>query len=89
MATMTDTTTDHFPRDSRCRVARPERIDIGDDVLERNDVIARREGRSVRSLDREDGFGAPFTFIGGVKYRPMRAYLEYRLSQIRNREAAA
>jgi len=83
---MTDTTLSKdeiAPRDGRCRVTRPERIDIGSDILIRNDVLAKAEGVSVRSLDSGDARGDPFTFIGGIKYRPLRGHQEYRANQIR------
>jgi hypothetical protein len=82
---MTDTANTALPehRDSRCRVSRPERIDIGDDTLVRNDVKAGEEGRSDASLNAEDSFGAPYTYVGGVKYRPEKLYREYRMSRIR------
>jgi hypothetical protein len=69
-------------RDSRCRVTRPERIDVGSDVLLRNDLIAKKCGTSERSVNRGDAEGAPYAYIGGVKYRPEKAYQEFLASRI-------
>jgi hypothetical protein len=45
--------------DPRRRERRPERIEIGGEVLLRNDVQARQLGCSERSVDRGDKDGAP------------------------------
>jgi hypothetical protein len=72
------------------RHTRPERISIGTDELVRNDLIAREQGASERSINRGDAKGAPFTYIGGIKYRPIKAYREFLAAQIqvlgRNRQ---
>jgi hypothetical protein len=81
---MTDTTT----TDSRCRSARPERITVADEVFVRNDVLAREQGTSTRTIDRGDAHGAPYTFVAGVKYRPERAYHAFMLSRIQVRGQA-
>jgi hypothetical protein len=65
------------------RDVRPERIVIGNETMIRNDVVARDQGRSERGLNREDRLGAPFLLIGGVKYRPMERYEQFKLTQIR------
>jgi len=70
------------PLDPRCKLSRPERIDIGDDVLVRNDVIAKTEGTSERTVNRNDPRGAPYVLIGGVKYRPLKRYQQWRVSGI-------
>jgi hypothetical protein len=72
-------------RGTRRRQERPERIDIGTDVLVRNDIIAAVQGGSVRSLNREDARGAPYILINGVKYRPERGYREYLASKVQRR----
>jgi hypothetical protein len=64
------------------RSKRPERIDIGFDILVRNDLVARELGTSERTVNRGDAQGAPYTFIGGIKYRPERAYREYLAGRI-------
>lgn len=74
--------------DSRCREAHPERIDVGSEVLVRNDVCAKSYGVTTKTLDRGDPHGAPYTYIGNVKYRPERAYREYVLSKIKTRGQA-
>jgi len=74
---------DEKKMDSRCRSARPERIDIGDDELVRNDIIARDERRSERGLNRGDADGAPYTYVGAVKYRPIKRYQKFLASRIR------
>ena len=55
------------PLDPRCKLSRPERIDIGDDVLIRNDVIAKTEGTSERTVNRNDPRGAPYVRVFGGK----------------------
>jgi hypothetical protein len=72
--------------DPRCRAARPERIDIGDDVLVRDDILAKEKGITTRTLGRGDALGAPFTYIGNVKYRPQRAYHHFMASRIQVRK---
>ena len=86
---MSDTTTTAYTitastvRDSRCKTSRPERIAIGDDTWVRNDVQADSEGRSERSLNEDDARGAPYAFIGNVKYRPLKRYHEWQTRGIR------
>jgi hypothetical protein len=68
----------------RClRVERPERIAIGDDTMVRNDILAAELGCNVRTLNRGDKDGAPFILIGGVKYRPLRAYHKFLSGRIK------
>ena len=67
------------------RSARPERIDLGDDVAVRNDLIAKEEGRSERALNGEDAHGAPFLYISKVKYRPIAKYRAYLAGKIQVR----
>lgn len=64
------------------RLTRPERIDIGDDELVRNDLVARETGVSERSLNRGDANGAPFTYVAGIKYRPIKKYRQFLAAQI-------
>jgi hypothetical protein len=70
------------PLDPRCKLARPERIDIGDDVLVRSDLIAKAEGTCERTVNRNEARGAPYVLIGGVKYRPLKRYQQWRASTI-------
>jgi len=64
------------------RKMRPERIVVGDEVFERNDLTAARYGGSERTLNRGDRHGAPYRFFNGVKYRPVKRYEEYVLRGI-------
>jgi len=70
----------------RHRAGRPERIDIGDDELLRNDLVAKGCGVSERTVNRGDARGAPYVLIGGVKYRPIRRYRQYLIKQIKQHE---
>jgi hypothetical protein len=80
-----DTTTE--PRlDPRRRELHPERLVIGDETFIRNDVQAKELGISERSVNRDDRRGAPFVFIGGVKYRPQKRYADFVLSRIQVRQ---
>ena len=74
--------------DPRCRAARPERIDIGTDMLVRNDLIAKQQGTSERTVNRGDADGAPFIYIGAVKYRPEKGYQIYLAGRIQRRGQA-
>jgi hypothetical protein len=85
---MSDTSTSN-PSGRRCRLTKPERIDIGSDELVRNDVLAAEKGMSERTMNRGDAQGAPFTFVAGVKYRPLRAYHEFLASLIQCRNQSA
>jgi hypothetical protein len=67
------------------RSARPERIDLGDDIAVRNDIIAKEQGRSERAVNSDDARGAPFLYISKVKYRPIRAYRLFLASKIQVR----
>jgi hypothetical protein len=64
------------------REKRPERLLIGDDELVRNDLVAKELAINERTLNRGDRKGAPFIKIGGVKYRPIRAYHEFLAAHI-------
>lgn len=64
---------------------RPERIVVGDEVFERNDLTAARYGGSEATLNRGDRKGAPYLFINGVKYRPVKRYDNYVLSGIQSK----
>jgi hypothetical protein len=78
---------DSEPRlDPRRREAHPERITVGDEIFLRNDVQAKQLGCSERSINRGDKHGAPFLFIGGIKYRPEQRYAAFLMSgiQVRN-----
>lgn len=67
------------------RALRPARIDLGDDIGLRNDLVAQEQGVHERTINRGDAKGAPFIMIGGVKYRPIRAYRQFLTSQIQVR----
>jgi hypothetical protein len=69
----------------RSRSAHPERIPLNDDELVRNDLIAAELGSSERSVNRGDANGAPFMLVGGIKYRPIKAYRTYLAEQIKRK----
>ena len=73
------------PLDPRCREAHPERIIIGGETFARNDIRARDLCMSERSLNRSDRHGAPYVFLGGVKYRPVERHNAHILSTIQTR----
>jgi hypothetical protein len=81
-----DTSTQEQPIDKRCREAHHERIVVGDVTFERNDIIAARYGVSERTLNRGDARGAPFIFLGGVKYRPVWQHDAFILAGIQRRK---
>jgi hypothetical protein len=70
------------------RASRPERINIGDDVAVRNDVIAKEQGASIRAVDRDDAKGAPFMYFAGVKYRPEKKYRKFLAGKVKTRRPA-
>jgi len=72
--------------DSRRRELHPERVAIGDETFIRNDVQAKQLGCSERSVDRGDKHGAPFLFIGGIKYRPEKRYAAFIMGRIQVRK---
>jgi len=72
--------------DPRRRELHPERVVIGDETFLRNDIQAKQLGCSERSVDRGDKLGAPYLFIGGIKYRPERRYADFVLSRIQIRK---
>jgi hypothetical protein len=72
--------------DRRCRTTKPERVSIGDDVLVRDDIVAKEKGVTTRTLGRDDAKGAPYTYIGNVKYRPERQYHQFMASRIQVRK---
>jgi len=61
----------------------PECIKIGDSEWKRNDLIAKDEGRSERDLNRGDKDGDPYTYVGGVKYRPVKEHHEFMATKVR------
>jgi hypothetical protein len=81
---MTDTTTTITSR--HCRASKPERITVGDETFVRNDVLAKEQGASPRTIDRGDAQGAPYTYVAGVKYRPEKRYHAFQLSRIQVRQ---
>jgi hypothetical protein len=74
--------------DPRSRQLHPERIVFTGETFVRNDVQARELGISERSVNRDDRLGAPFIFIGGVKYRPAKRYADFILSRVQVRQPA-
>jgi hypothetical protein len=72
--------------DPRRREVHPERITVGGEVFIRNDILAREQGESERSLNRGDKDGAPYRFFGGVKYRPQRLHAEFIMKAIQVRK---
>jgi hypothetical protein len=72
--------------DPRRRELHPERVAIGDETFIRNDVQAKQLGCSERSVDRGDKHGAPFLFIGGIKYRPEKRYAAFIMGCIQVRK---
>jgi hypothetical protein len=68
--------------DKRRKENHPERIVIGGKTLERNDVTAQRYGESERTANRRDREGAPYLFIGNIKYRPQPDYDEFVLATV-------
>jgi hypothetical protein len=75
-----------IPRGTKLRTDRPERIPLDDgDCLVRNDIVAAEIGSSERGLNRTDADGAPFTYVGGVKYRPERGFRKYLASKVQRR----
>jgi hypothetical protein len=77
-----DTTTQEQRLDPRRREARPERLTIGGETLERNDIYAKGRGISEGTLNKGDRDGAPYVMIGKVKYRPVERHDAYILSRI-------
>lgn len=79
---------DSEPRlDPRRRELHPERVRIATgEVFVRNDVLAKELGCSERSINRGDARGAPFLFIGGIKYRPEKRYAEFIINGIQVRK---
>jgi hypothetical protein len=84
-----DTTTEGPPLDKRRKEMRPERIVVGDETFERNDLTAKRHGGSERTINRQDAHGAPYRYFNGVKYRPMKRYDAFVLSGIREHKPEA
>jgi hypothetical protein len=54
-------------------------------VLVRNDLIAKQQGTSERTVNRGDADGAPYIYIGAVKYRPEKGYQGFLASRIQRR----
>jgi hypothetical protein len=81
-----DDTTQVQPLDSRRREAHPERITIANETFERNDIRAKNLCMSERSLNRGDAQGAPYVFLGGVKYRPVERHDAFILASIQQRK---
>ena len=79
------------PTKDRRRSARPERLWIGGVEFARNDVVAQQQGGiTERTINRGDKDGAPYIYIGGVKYRPIEQYHQFLLGrmQVRNQPPA-
>ena len=80
MSTMM-TTQDDKPN-NRKRESRPEVITISGKQYVRNDIQARSEGITTRTMDKRDAKGCPRAFFAGVKYRPFPEYPGWIESQI-------
>jgi hypothetical protein len=76
------TSLNHNTVTRRSRANHPERIQVGGEILERNDITAVRYGESERTTNRKDRLGAPYLYIGGCKYRPVERFDAFILSQI-------
>lgn len=61
----------------------PERIEVGNETFERNDITAARFGSCTKTLDRQDKRGAPYILVAGIKYRPVERYDQFVLGQIK------
>ena len=83
---MDDTPQHAKPLDKRDRRAHPQRITLGGETLERNDICAQRLCMSERSLNRGDRLGAPYVFLGGIKYRPVERHDAFILASIQQRK---
>jgi hypothetical protein len=77
-----DNTAPTRPLDKRRKEARPERIVVGDETFERQDITAKRFGASERTINRGDRKGAPYRIFSGVKYRPVKRYDDFVLATI-------
>jgi hypothetical protein len=81
---MTDIITQDRPAlDPRCRESRPERILVGDEEFERNDISAANYGESERTHNGRDKDGAPYIYFGKVKYRPKERLAKFILGTIK------
>jgi hypothetical protein len=80
--TITDPAQDR-PLDRRARAAHPKTLNIGGEDFDRNDVAAEQLGECERTLNRRDRQGAPFIFLGGIKYRPRQRLADYLLGTIK------
>jgi hypothetical protein len=67
--------------------ARPRVTIVGGETCLRNDVKAKKQGHTERTLNRGDKYGAPYIYIGGVKYRPEERYDAWLLSRIQTRQS--
>jgi hypothetical protein len=65
------------------RTLRPERIDLGDDIAVRNDIVAKEQGASERAVNRDDAKGAPYMYFAGVKYRPEKRYRKFLAGKVK------
>jgi hypothetical protein len=72
-------------KDRPRRSARPERIVIGGEEFARNDILADEQGVTERTVNRGDACGAPYIYLGGVKYRPVERYHRHLLEQVKRR----
>ena len=74
--------TSEQPPDPRRRSRCAQDASRGGEILLRNDVQAKQLGCSERSVNRGDKDGAPFVFIGGIKYRPEKRYAAFILNRV-------
>jgi hypothetical protein len=74
------------PRPRPGRAERPERVVIGGETFVRNDVLAKEQRVTERTINRGDRRGAPFIYLYGVKYRPEGLYGKFIASGIKTRK---
>jgi hypothetical protein len=68
------------------RSERAERIPLADgEEAVRNDLIAKEQRTSERTVNRGDAEGAPYLYFGGVKYRPIKEYRAFLAGRIQRR----
>jgi len=87
---VTETSTDSNKKCGRLnRSKRPERILLADgEEAVRNDLVAKEQGTSERTVNRDDAKGAPYLYFGGVKYRPIKEYRAFLAGRIQRRGQA-
>jgi hypothetical protein len=87
---VTETSTDlNRGRGRRKRSEHPERIPLADgEEAWRNDLVAKEDGTSERTVNRADAAGAPYLYFANIKYRPINEYRAFKSSRIQRRNQA-